>query len=197
MEHKHHGKSSAKFLDSDEILSELDLNGDEFFMNAGCGDGYIAKKAIKEYLPNGFVYAVDSYDKAIESMEIYKKDNAIENLINIEADISKGIPDVEDDSIDVLLMVNVFHGFIESSHRNAVIEELSRIIRNDGRIAIMDFRPVELSFGPPIEIKCHPDELEKLFNEYHFKKIHLNEKMGPKGPNGNSHYIIIFGKEQF
>ena len=32
MEHKHHGKSSAKFLDSDEILSELDLKGDEVFM---------------------------------------------------------------------------------------------------------------------------------------------------------------------
>ena len=46
MEHRHHGKSSEKFLDSDEILSKLNLKGDEVFMDVGCGDGYISKKAI-------------------------------------------------------------------------------------------------------------------------------------------------------
>ncbi len=195
MEHKHHGKSSEKFLDSDEILSELNLKGDEVFMDAGCGDGYIAKKAIQDYLPNGFVYAVDNYGEAINAMELYKKNNCIENLINIEADISKGIFGVDDGSIDVLLMLNVFHGFNEVSHRKDVINELSRIIKNGGKIAIMDFRPVEWSFGPPVEIKCSPDELEELFSKYGFKKVYLNEKMGLEGPDGNSHYIIIFEKE--
>ena len=40
MEHKHHGKSSAKFLDAEDILNEMHFNGDETFMDAGCGDGY-------------------------------------------------------------------------------------------------------------------------------------------------------------
>ena len=57
MEHRHHGKSSANFLDSDEILTELNLNGNETFLDAGCGDGYISKKAIEDYLPEGKVYA--------------------------------------------------------------------------------------------------------------------------------------------
>lgn len=79
MGHIHHGKSSATFLDSDEILSDLNLEGNETFMDAGCGDGYIAIKAIEEYLPEGKVYAVDSYDKSIEELEIYKKENSLED----------------------------------------------------------------------------------------------------------------------
>ncbi|WP_432645463.1 class I SAM-dependent methyltransferase [Methanobrevibacter sp.] len=195
MEHRHHGKSSEKFLDSDEILSKLNLKGDEVFMDVGCGDGYISKKAIQDYLPNGIVYAVDSYDEAIKDMEAYKKDNSIENLINIEADISKGVFSVEDGSIDVLLMLNVFHGFTEASHRDDVIGEFSRLIKDDGKIAIMDFRPIELSFGPPLEIKCSPKDLEELFNNHNFKKTYLNEKMGPETIDGNTHYMIIFEKE--
>ncbi|MGN0177526.1 MAG: class I SAM-dependent methyltransferase [Methanobrevibacter sp.] len=195
MEHRHHGKSSAKFLDSDEILNELNLKGNEVFMDVGCGDGYISKKALQDYLPDGFVYAVDNYDGAIKEMESYKKDNSIENLINIEADISKGVSSVEDNSIDVLLMLNVFHGFTEDSHRDAVIKEFSRLIKNEGKIAIMDFRPIELPFGPSLEIKCSPEELEELFNNHGFKKSYLNEEMGPESGEGNTHYIIIFEKE--
>ena len=85
--HRAHGFSSALFLDSDEILAELDLKGDEVFMDAGCGDGHNAIKVVEEYLPNGTVYAVDVYDASIEDMETYKKENDVVNLINIEADI--------------------------------------------------------------------------------------------------------------
>ena len=112
MEHRHHGKSSETFLDSEEILAELNLKGDETFMDAGCGDGHIAIKAIERYLPEGTVYAVDAYDESIKELNDYINKNNFENLIAVEADITKAIPGVEDDSVDVALMVNV--GFIPS-----------------------------------------------------------------------------------
>lgn len=195
MEHKHHGKSSANFLDSDEILQELNLKGNETFMDLGCGDGYIALKAIRDYLPDGNVYAVDVYDVAIEELNVYKEENGIENLTNIEADVTKGICEVNDSSIDVILMLNVFHGFKDDETRDDVVKELSRLIKDDGRIAIMEFKPIEWSFGPPVEIKCSPSELEELFKKHGLKKVHLNENMGQKSSEGNSHYMIIFEKE--
>ena len=195
MEHVHHAKSSAKFLDSDEILGELNFKGDETFMDLGCGDGYISLKAIEDYLPNGKVYAVDVYDVAIDELNKFKDANDIKNLINIEADVTQGIFDVKDDSVDVLLMLNVFHGFRDSETRDKVVRELARLIKEDGRIAIMEFKPIDWSFGPPTEIKCSPYELEELFNEHGLKKVHLNENMGQKSPEGNSHYMIIFEKE--
>lgn len=193
MGHIHNGKSSATFLDSDEILSDLNLEGNETFMDAGCGDGYIAIKAIEEYLPEGKVYAVDSYDKSIEELEIYKKENSLENLINIEADITKTIPGVDNDSIDVALMVNVFHGFT-SENRNDVLSEFSRILKINGKLAIMDFKPIEMQRGPPVNIRYSPEELEEIFSNNNYKKIYLNEDIGEEIPEGKSHYLIIFEK---
>ena len=132
MAHVHHGKSSETFLDSEEILAELNLKGNETFMDAGCGDGHIAIKAIERYLPEGTVYAVDAYDESIKELNDYINRNNIEKLIAVEADITKAIPGVEDDSVDVALMVNVFHGFT-SGNRDDVIDEFGRILIQTGR----------------------------------------------------------------
>lgn len=193
--HRAHGFSSVHFLDSDEIISELNLKGDETFMDAGCGDGHIAIKVLDDYLPNGTVYAVDVYDASIEDMETYKNENNVENLINIEADIPKGIPGVEDESVDVVLMVNVFHGFKASRTADDAIDEFARIIKCDGKIAIMDYKAWDVPKGPPTAFRSHPSELEELFAKHGLKMTYLNEEIGEDIPEGKSHYFIVFQKE--
>lgn len=193
--HRAHGFSSVHFLDSDEIISELNLKGNETFMDAGCGDGHIAIKVVEEYLPDGTVYAVDVYDASIEDMEAYKAENNVENLINIEADITKGIPGVDDESIDVVLMVNVFHGFRASRTMDEAIDEFARIIKQDGKIAIMDYKAWDVPKGPPTAFRSSPEELEEIFAKHGLKMTHLNEEIGEDIPQGKSHYFIVFQKE--
>ncbi len=195
MEHKHHAKSSVNFLDSDEILEKLNLKGNEVFMDAGCGDGHIAIKALKDYLPDGMAYAVDNYDISINELEEYKKENNLENLINIHADLTEDIPQIEDNAVDLIFMLNVVHGFKASRNMDDVIEKLLRILKKQGRIAIVEFRPIEWTFGPPLEIKYAPGELEEIFNNHGFKKVYLNEELGQEGLEEKSHYLIIFEKE--
>lgn len=193
--HRAHGFSSAFFLDSDEILKELDIQGDETFMDVGCGDGHNAIKVLEDYNHKGTVYAVDIYDASIEDMEAYKKENNVENLINIEADITEGIPGVEDSSIDIVLMVNVFHGFKASRKLDEAIEELKRIVSDDGKIVIMDYKAWDVPNGPPTKVRSSPDELEELFNRHGLKNIYLNEEIGEDIPEGKSHYLIMFKKD--
>ena len=193
--HRAHGFSSVHFLDSDEIISELNLKGNETFMDAGCGDGHIAIKVVEEYLPDGTVYAVDVYDASIEDMEAYKAENNVDNLINIEADITKGIPGVDDESIDVVLIVNVFHGFRASRTMDEAIDEFARIIKQDGKIAIMDYKAWDVPKGPPTAFRSSPDELEEVFAKHGLKMTHLNEEIGEDIPQGKSHYFIVFQKE--
>ena len=195
MEHKHHAKSSAKFFDSDYILEQLDLTGNEAFMDAGCGDGHIAIRALEKFLPDGKAYAVDVYSPSIEELKDYVDRNDIENLMAIEADVSEGIPGIEDESLDVALMVNVIHGFKASENMDEVIGEISKLLKVGGRFAIVDFNPIEWSFGPPVEIKCSPDELEELFSKFDFKLTYLNDEMGLEEDGRKSHYLIIFEKE--
>lgn len=193
--HRAHGFSSVHFLDSDEIIFELNLKGNETFMDAGCGDGHIAIKVVEEYLPDGTVYAVDVYGASIEDMEAYKAENNVENLINIEADITKGIPGVDDESIDVVLMVNVFHGFRASRTMDEAIDEFARIIKQDGKIAIMDYKAWDVPKGPPTAFRSSPEELEEVFAKHGLKMTHLNEEIGEDIPQGKSHYFIVFQKE--
>ena len=193
--HRAHGFSSANFLDSDEILKELDIQGTETFMDAGCGDGHNAIKVLEDYNHKGTVYAVDIYDASIEDMETYKKENNIENLINIEADITEGIPGVDDSSIDIVLLVNVFHGFKASRKLDEAVEELKRIVSIDGKIAIMDYKAWDVPKGPPTKMRSSPSDLEELFNKHGLKKIYLNEEIGEDIPEGKSHYLIMFQKE--
>ena len=190
--HRVHGFSSDNFLDSNEILDELHIQGHESFMDAGCGDGHIAIKVLNEYITDGEVYAVDIYDKSIEDMENYKKQNNINNLVNIEADITEGIFGVEDESIDIVLMVNVFHGFKASRRLDEAICELKRIIKPDGKIAIMDYKAWDVPNGPPTQVRSSPEELEALFKKHNLKKTYLNEEIGEDIPEGKSHFLIIF-----
>ena len=193
--HRAHGFSSVHFLDSDEIIRELDLRGDEVFMDAGCGDGHNAIKILEDYNHKGLVYAVDVYDASIEDMQTYKDENDVENLINIEADITDGIPGVDDESVDVILMVNVFHGFKASWKLDEAVKELERIVKKDGKIAIMDYKAWDVPKGPPTKYRSSPQDLEMLFNKYGLNKIYLNEDIGEDIPEGKSLFLIMFGKE--
>ena len=193
--HRAHGFSSAMFLDSDEIISELHLQGNETVMDAGCGDGHNAIKIIEDYNHKGTVYAVDIYDASIEDMETYKKENNVENLINIEADITTGIPDVDDESVDVVFMVNVFHGFKASRTMDEAIDEFARIIKQDGKIAIMDYKAWDVPKGPPTQFRSSPEDLEKIFNKHGLKMNYLNEEIGEDIPEGKSHFFIVFQKD--
>lgn len=192
--HRIQGRSSEDFLDADEILKQLNLQGDEIFMDAGCGDGHVAIKAL-EYIRDGDVYALDVYEPSIEDLNKYKEDNNVENLKPVLSDIADHI-DIDDGAIDIILMVNVFHGFKATRKMDEAIEELSRIINDDnGRIAIMDFKKQDVKHGPPTSIRSSPEELEELFKKHGFKVASLNPDTGEDIPEGKSHYLIVFEKE--
>lgn len=196
LEHNHHAKSSIKFFETDDILKQVGFAGNETFMDAGCGDGHIAVRALEEFIPDGKAYAVDVYSPCIENLKDYAEKNSIDNLIAIEADVGERISGVEDGSVDVILMVNVVHGFKASENMEEVIGEMSKLLKVGGKFAIVDFNPIEWSVGPPIEIKCSPMELEEIFTKFNFKLTYLNEEMGLDEDGKRSHYLIIFEKEQ-
>ncbi len=193
--HRAHGFSSALFLDDNEILDELNLNGSELIMDAGCGDGHISIKLLDEYITSGVVYAVDIYDASIEDMEKFKSENNITNLINIQADITHQINEIDDETLDIILMVNVFHGFKASRRIDEAINEFSRLIKKDGKIAIMDYKKWDVPKGPPTQFRSSPEELEEIFNKHDLKMFYLNEDIGEDIPEGKSHFLIIFKKE--
>ena len=77
---------------------------------------------------DGKVYAIDLYPKSIELVKKDVQKNGINNLEAIVADLTHEIP-LSDDSIDLCVMANVLHGFVENDEVDEVLTEIGRVIK--------------------------------------------------------------------
>ena len=81
--HRIHGFSSETFIDARDIIKRLDLKGNEVFMDAGCGDGHIAIKALNDYLPDGMVTSYNAPNSSDDSSEnSYGNSETRKNCLN-------------------------------------------------------------------------------------------------------------------
>jgi len=102
------------------------------FLDYGCGTGCFAIPAAKIVSTTGRVYALDCFPR---QLEIVKERARKEGLINIETILSDNDTGLPDASIDVVWMCDVLH---EIKERRTVLEELHRILRDNGTLAIYD-----------------------------------------------------------
>lgn len=185
--HFHHGRSSKEILDSTRVLNTTELKKGDTFLDAGCGDGYMSVAASEIVGDEGKVYAVDVWE---ESINVFKEKIESENIKNIEAsvaDITQKIP-VDDESIDVLYMGNVLHGFIENNEVENVMKEIKRVIKQGGSFAVVEFKKEESTHGPPLHVRITPEEVEEVVKNYGFAVNKVEEV-------GTYHYAIILVKK--
>jgi ubiquinone/menaquinone biosynthesis C-methylase UbiE len=149
-------KFSEGLLDDEKILTHLNIKAGQTILDAGCGNGYMAKKFSKAVGNTGKVYALDT-DRAF----IIKLRKEVENT-NIEAlvgDIT-GKTKLKNCSIDLVYLATVFHIF-----SNAQIigfeNEVKRILKPKANLAIVNIKKEDTPFGPPIEMRSSPEELRQ------------------------------------
>ena len=177
MEHeKHHhgGKSSEQFFKAKDILHELNLNKNQILLDAGCGNGYLSIEASKKVKK---VIAIDLHEESINSLKNYN----IENIEAIKADINK--LNLNNNSIDVCLLINVLHGLIQNKEDDS-IKELNRVVKKSGLLCVVEFKK-ESSMGPSQEIKLDSKQVEEIFPG--FKKV--------KSVEMTNHYKLILEKK--
>lgn len=190
--HRIRGRSSESFIDALEVLSRLNLKGDEVFMDAGCVDGHVALLAHELLDDDAVIYALDSFEPSIEDLENHVKAKGITNIIPIQGDIAGDIP-LTDDMVDVCLLINVFHHFVAQENTDEAISELKRIIKPGGRVAVMDYKKMDTGYGPPLKYKRSPEELQEMFTRHGFKMVQLDTEVGEDLEGGvKSHYLVVF-----
>lgn len=102
------------------------------FLDYGCGTGFFTYAAARIVGENGWVYALDRFPR---QLEIVEKRQAKKGLANIETILSDGKTGLPDECIDVAWMCDVFH---EVQQRRIVLEELHRVLKKDGVLAVYD-----------------------------------------------------------
>ncbi len=158
------------WLPPDEVVQALEVRAGEAIADVGAGTGYFALPLSKAVGAGGVVFAVDAQREMLELLR-GKLAEAGENnirLIHAEADAT-GLPE---STCDLVFLANIWHEF---ENRALVLEEAHRILKPDGRIAILDWRPdVEREAGPPLEHRISAECAEEELAEAGFKDVNRN-----------------------
>jgi len=174
MEHEHAGHSTKKYVDIPKVISLL-VGAKTVFLDIGCGPGDYLLEA-RKLTEN--VIGIDKHEPSIAIIESM-------GIRGIVADATKIIP-LENGSVDSVLIANVLHGFIANKEDSNAMNEVARVLKNDGRVGIVEFKKTS-DAGPPAEIKLTPGDVINCLAKNGFSKISEHD-VGPH------HYMVIFKK---
>ncbi len=121
------GRSIMQKWEQSNLLQE-----GQTFLDYGCGTGDFSIPAARIVSTTGKVYALDYFPRQLEIVEEQSKKEGLTNIEAILSDNNTGLPD---ECIDVIWMCDVLH---EIKERRAVLEELHRVLRKEGTLAIHD-----------------------------------------------------------
>jgi ubiquinone/menaquinone biosynthesis C-methylase UbiE len=180
------GKSSFDLIDTEKFFQELDLQKGISFLDVASGRGAYSLAVSDIIGPQGSVFAVDLWTEGIAMLKTAAQERGIENITASVSDVGRRIP-VEDQSIDVCLMSTVLHDFLEDGSDRGVLNEIVRVVKPAGCLAVMEFKKIDGPPGPPIHIRLSPEEVADMLNPYGFKKEHTAD-VGPYN------YLILLKK---
>jgi len=148
-----------------ETLEKLGFEAKDILVDIGAGIGYftIASQEItKGLVPT---YALDtSSDMLINlkarEIEITGK-NHIQTILTDEYDfkLSKGVA-------TFVLLVNVLH---EIEDKTIFIRHIQQILKEHGKVAIIDWKKIEMPEGPPLKHRISVEETKKMLIELGFR----------------------------
>ncbi|MDP2045874.1 MAG: methyltransferase domain-containing protein [Deltaproteobacteria bacterium] len=180
------GKSSYDLIDPAILWAALNLPPGITFLDLGCGRGNYSLAAADLIGPTGLVYAVDLWEEGIAALKERAAREGRANLMPLAAGASQ-VP-LESGSVDVGLMATVLHDLVEAGTAAGALAEVSRVIKAEGRLAIVEFHKIDGPPGPPRYIRLDPAEVEALVAPYGFVR-QQTVNLGPYN------YLITFIKK--
>jgi FkbM family methyltransferase len=151
-------------------LANLDICAGQTILDAGCGNGYMAK-IFSELVGNtGKIYALDPDNQSIANL---KKEVEKANIEAFVGDITKPTR-LKAASIDLVYLSTVFHIFSESQIK-VFVTEIKRILKPNARLAIVNIKKEDTVFGPPVEMRSSPEELRQKASLLPKMLIEINE----------------------
>ncbi|OPY69989.1 MAG: Demethylmenaquinone methyltransferase [Syntrophorhabdaceae bacterium PtaU1.Bin034] len=177
------GRSSYGFIDLERFFEVLTLKPSAVFLDLGCGRGDYALEAARAVGPEGRVYGIDAWPEGLEELRNRAAANGMDNIETIRADLLKEIP-LPDNLVDVCLLATVLHDLLRGDTGEATLREIVRVLKPEGKLAVVEFKKIDDGPGPPIAVRLSADEVERLIKPFGFH-------MDFVGDVGKFHYLIV------
>ncbi len=173
-------------MDVNVILTKAGLKQGMVVADLGCGStGHFVYPASDIVGKGGRVYAVDIMRPVLETINKRKKQEAADNIETVWSNIEVfNATKIESGSVDIALLINTLH---QSHKRVEIIRETVRMMKKSGLLIIVEWKNVNLPFGPPVDERVNCDRLKKSA-----PKLGLEFK--EEFFVGQYHYGLIFEK---
>jgi ubiquinone/menaquinone biosynthesis C-methylase UbiE len=175
---KFESKTRLRELNPYETLLKIGLEKDHVFCDIGAGTGIFSFAA--SGITSNKIYAIEISDEMIELLIKRKKEGKVKQL-----EILKGDQDtlsIEVNSVDRVLLATVFH---ELESPDNILKEISKIMKTDGLLAIIEFHKKVTPMGPPVNHRISKTELEDQCSQNNFEKVNTIDL-------GENFYLSIF-----
>ncbi|MTI49280.1 class I SAM-dependent methyltransferase [Sporosalibacterium faouarense] len=171
-----------KVLPPEEVINRIGIKEGVDIADIGCGIGYFTIPMAKSIAENNKVYAIDISKEMIDETDRRLEEEEIKNVETILSNENNF--KIPDNSTDIVFTSTVFH---ELDDPKKFLNESKRILRDQGRLIILDWNKVEEEMGPPIQIRKEVDKVKDSL-----KQVGIDvEKIDYIG---NSFYIIHSSK---
>jgi ubiquinone/menaquinone biosynthesis C-methylase UbiE len=121
--------------DPDRMLAALDIKKGSFVADVGAGVGYHVWRLAEIVGPTGKVIGQDIQEGMIRLMKKNIEDRKLKNVEIILGTPTD--PKLPANSLDLVLMVDVYHEFSEPV---TMMRQIQRALKADGRVVLVEFR---------------------------------------------------------
>ena len=167
-----------KWQNPEEILTAIGIKPGITFMDIGCGNGYFTLPAARMIGPGGHVYGLDTNDKAVEEIRTKAAKNDLNN-ITLQAGRAEDILFC-DSCADIVFFGIVLHDFQDAGR---VLKNARRMLKPDGHLVNLDWKKVDMEFGPPFAARFDESTAAHLIESAGFKIDSIKK-------SGIYHYVI-------
>jgi ubiquinone/menaquinone biosynthesis C-methylase UbiE len=166
----------------DQIMDAMGIADASVVADIGAGSGWFTIRLARRVGPRGLVYAEDVQNEMITAIS---RRVGREGLSNVRPVLGlKNDPRLPLQSLDAVLMVDTYH---EMENRVAVLANVARALKPQGRIGVIDFKLDGTGPGPSQEERVSPDVVVKDAKEAGLRLIRQE-------PFLQYQYFLIFGK---
>lgn len=143
-------------LNPEGTLSNIGVDKNSVVFDYGAGTGAFSVPAAK------MAQKVYAYDINDDMLAIIKEKMDAENIANIALLNPSRLNEVADDIwADFILLITVYH---EINDKDLLFEHFANLIKDGGRVAVVEFHKTESPMGPPVGHRIDKEDLKDEFS---------------------------------
>lgn len=179
----------TQLLNAKEILEhELGLRPGMTYADLGIGSAaHFVFPGANIVGPEGMVYAIDILKAVLTTAESRAQEEKLRNIKTVWSDVEVygAAKEIHDHTADVISLINLLYETKQDEH---VFNEANRILKQGGKALVIDWLPIQASFGPPMEQRTSLDKVRQMAKVVHWKEAHTFQP-------SPYHFGVVFEKE--